>query len=108
HPDGSYAFTGKTMKWSYGKTFRVAPIASIKGEELIGLKSSFTGEGAIGSPWLYRNSNAKRPGYVTGATMCVADTDGNNRIDTSISSYFDGETLAVYNAAKNNPSGKIV
>ena len=74
----------------------------------MGIKSSFTGEGSIGSAWLYRYSNAKRLGYLNGVTIAVSDTDGNNRIDTNVSPYFDGETLAVYKTAAANWSGKIV
>ncbi|WP_182899826.1 serine protease [Microbispora sp. H10830] len=106
-PDGNYQFTGKTMKWAYGKTFK-ASAAAIKGEELVGVKSSFTGEGSIGSPWLYRYSNAKRLGYLNGVTIGLADVDGNDRIDTSLSPYFDGETLAVYQYAAKFASGRIV
>ncbi|GAB3908536.1 hypothetical protein GCM10027612_83010 [Microbispora bryophytorum subsp. camponoti] len=107
HPDGNYAFSGKTQKWAYGKTFKAAA-PSMKAEELVGIKSSFTGEGSIGSAWLYRYSNAKRLGYLNGVTIAVSDTDGNNRIDTNVSPYFDGETLAVYKTAAANWSGKIV
>ncbi|MEU8178639.1 hypothetical protein AB0C14_37720 [Microbispora hainanensis] len=107
HPDGNYAFTGKTQKWAYGKTFK-ASAPSMKAEELVGIKSSFTGEGAIGSSWLYRYSSAKRLGYLNGVTIAVSDTDGNGRIDTSVSPYFDGETLAVYKTAAAGWSGKIV
>ncbi|TQS02083.1 hypothetical protein FLX08_40205, partial [Microbispora hainanensis] len=91
HPDGNYAFSGKTQKWAYGKTFKAAA-PSMKAEELVGIKSSFTGEGSIGSAWLYRYSNTKRLGYLNGVTIAVSDTDGNNRIDTNVSPYFDGET----------------
>ncbi|MEV4459785.1 hypothetical protein [Microbispora sp. NPDC049633] len=107
HPDGNYAFTGKTLKWAYGKTFKAAAPA-LKAEELVGIKSSFTGEGSIGSSWLYRYSNTKRLGYLNGVTIAVSDTDGNKRIDTSVSPYFDGETLAVYQYAAKFASGKIV
>ncbi|WP_169948572.1 serine protease [Microbispora sp. H11081] len=107
HPDGNYAFTGKTLKWAYGKTFKAAAPA-LKAEELVGVKSSFTGEGSIGSSWLYRYSNTKRLGYLNGVTIAVSDTDGNKRIDTSVSPYFDGETLAVYQYAAKFASGKIV
>ncbi|MFF4126100.1 trypsin-like serine peptidase [Microbispora rosea] len=107
HPDGNYAFSGKTQKWAYGKTFKAAA-PSMKAEELVGIKSSFTGEGSIGSAWLYRYSNAKRLGYLNGVTIAVSDTDGNNRIDTNVSPYFDGETLGVYKTAAANWSGKIV
>ncbi|MBE3014813.1 hypothetical protein IL992_37395 [Microbispora sp. NEAU-D428] len=107
HPDGNYAFTGKTLKWAYGKTFKAAAPA-VKAEELVGVKSSFTGEGSLGSSWLYRYSNTKRLGYLNGVTIGVSDTDGNKRIDTSVSPYFDGETLAVYKVAEKMWSGKIV
>ncbi|WP_245646638.1 trypsin-like serine peptidase [Microtetraspora niveoalba] len=107
HPDGNYAFTGKTLKWAYGKTFAVQAPA-VKGEELQGMKSSFTGEGAIGSSWLLKYNNGRRLGYLNGVTIGVSDTDGNNRYDTSISPYFDGETYGVYKIAANVWSGKIV
>ncbi|MBP2703400.1 hypothetical protein JOL79_06250 [Microbispora sp. RL4-1S] len=106
HPDGNYAYTGKTLKWSYGKTF-AATAPAIKGEELQGVKSSFTGEGALGSSWLLKYNNGRRLGYLNGVTIGVSDTDGNDRFDTSISPYFDGETYGVYGAAKNNWSGSI-
>ncbi|WP_169948573.1 serine protease [Microbispora sp. H11081] len=107
HPDGNYAFSGKTLKWAYGKTFKAAAPA-LKAEELVGVKASFTGEGSIGSSWLYRYSSTKRLGYLNGVTIAVSDTDGNKRIDTSVSPYFDGETLAVYQYAAKFASGKIV
>ncbi|MCC5579525.1 hypothetical protein IMZ11_28230 [Microtetraspora sp. AC03309] len=106
HPDGNYAYSGKTLKWSYGKTF-AATAPSVKGDELVGVKSSFTGEGALGSSWLVNYSNGRRLGYLNGVTIGVSDTDGNNRIDTSVSPYFDGELYGVYSAAKNLWSGSI-
>ncbi|MCC5579524.1 hypothetical protein IMZ11_28225 [Microtetraspora sp. AC03309] len=106
HPDGNYAFSGKTLKWSYGKPF-AATAPSIKGEELQGVKSSFTGEGSLGSAWLIGYNNSRRLGYLNGVTIAVADRDGNKRIDTSLSPYFDGETYGVYSAAKNVWSGSI-
>ncbi|GLX11510.1 hypothetical protein [Microbispora sp. NBRC 16548] len=107
HPDGNHAFSGNTLKWSYGKTFK-ASSPTINAQELVGIKSSFTGEGALGSAWLYRYSNTKRLGYLNGVTIGVADRDGNQRYDTSVSPYFDGETYGVYKVAANNWSGKIV
>ncbi|MFF4775873.1 trypsin-like serine peptidase [Microtetraspora fusca] len=106
HPDGNYAYTGKTLKWSYGKTF-AATASAIKAEELQAVKSSFTGEGALGSAWLLKYNNGRRLGYLNGVTIGVSDTDGNNRYDTSVSPYFDGETYGVYSAAKNLWSGSI-
>ncbi len=107
HLDGNHAYTGTTLKWTYGKTFAVQAPA-IKGEELLGTKSSFTGEGALGSSWLINYNNGRRLGYLNGVTIGVSDTDGNNRYDTSFSPYFDGELYGVYSAAKNLWSGKIV
>ena len=107
HPDGNYAFTGKTLKWSYGKPSAYQAPAE-KAENLQGIRSSFTGEGALGSAWLLKYSNATRLGYLNGVTIGVADTDGNQRYDTSVSPYFDGETLQVYQAAATTPSGSIV
>ncbi|GAA0408074.1 hypothetical protein GCM10009530_70490 [Microbispora corallina] len=106
HPDGTSPFTGKTLKWSYGKTF-AATAPSIKGEEMVGVKSSFTGEGSIGSAWLTQYKSTRRLGYLDGVTAAVSDTDGNKRIDTSISPYFDGETYGVYKSASATWSGKI-
>ncbi len=106
HPDGNHAYTGKTLKWSYGATFG-ATASDLKAEELIGVKSSFTGEGASGSAWLYQYSNTRRLGYLNGLTMAVSDTDGNNRIDTSLSAYFDGELYDIYKHAANLWSGSI-
>ncbi|GLX00585.1 hypothetical protein [Microtetraspora sp. NBRC 16547] len=107
HPDGTRPFTGQTQKWSYGKTF-AASAASMKAEELQGVKSSFTGEGSMGSAWLLNYSNARRLGYLNGVTIAIADRDGNNRIDTSLSPYFDGETYGVYKQAANVWSGSIL
>ncbi|MEU6410277.1 hypothetical protein [Microbispora sp. NPDC046933] len=107
HKDGNFAFTGKTLKWTYGKTFP-AEAPSIKGEALQGIKSSFTGEGALGSGWLFKYNNSKRFGYLNGVTISVSDTDGNDRYDTSLSPYFDGETYEVYKAAAATDSGSII
>ncbi|GLX98785.1 hypothetical protein [Herbidospora sp. NBRC 101105] len=107
HPDGNHAFTGHTLKWTYGKTF-AAKASDIKAEEIIGVKSSFTGEGSLGSSWLSQYKSARRLGYLNGVTIGVADTDGNKRYDTSVSPYFDGETYGVYKVAAALWSGKIV
>ncbi|WP_062436082.1 trypsin-like serine peptidase [Herbidospora daliensis] len=106
HPDGNQAYSGKTLKWSYGKTF-AAKASAIKGEELLGVKSSFTGQGSLGSAWLAQYKNTRRLGYLNGVTIGVSDSDGNKRIDTSLSSYFDGETYGVYKAAANLWTGSI-
>ncbi|MEW9532041.1 serine protease [Microbispora sp. NPDC049125] len=106
HPDGNHAFTGQTLKWSYGKTF-AAKAPSVKAEELVGVKSSFTGEGSSGSAWLLSYKNSRRLGYLNGVTSGVADTNNNQRIDTSVSPYFDGELYGVYKAAAGVWSGSI-
>ncbi|WP_066362696.1 trypsin-like serine peptidase [Herbidospora mongoliensis] len=106
HPDGNHAYSGHTLKWTYGKTF-AAKASDIKAEEIIGVKSSFTGEGALGSAWISQYKSARRLGYLNGVTIGVSDTDGNKRYDTSVSPYFDGETFGVYKAAANLWSGSI-
>ncbi|TKK88557.1 hypothetical protein FDA94_12825 [Herbidospora galbida] len=106
HLDGNQAYTGKTLKWSYGKTF-AAGASAIKAEELIGVKSSFTGEGSLGSAWISQYKSARRLGYLNGVTIGVSDTDKNKRFDTSVSPYFDGETYGVYKAAANLWTGSI-
>ncbi|GAA3520799.1 hypothetical protein FHR32_003441 [Streptosporangium album] len=106
NPDGTQPYTGQTLEWSYGKTF-TALAPAIKGEELTGVDSPFTGEGSLGSSWLYRYSSNSRTGYLNGITISVSDTDGDNRYDTSVSPYFDSETYAVYSAAVNLWTGSI-
>ncbi|MEV4107166.1 hypothetical protein [Nonomuraea sp. NPDC049695] len=108
HPDGNKVYSGVTPKTCYGKTTSKAVGAPwLKIEEHIGLKCAVT-PGYDGGPWLTNYSNAKRLGYVNGVTSTFADQDGNDRIDYITSPYFDGETAAVYNAAKNSWSGKLV
>ncbi|MCK2212919.1 hypothetical protein MF672_003755 [Actinomadura sp. ATCC 31491] len=108
HPDGNRPYSGVTPKHCYGRTTSKAVGAAwLKIQEHIGLKCAVT-PGYDGGPWLLNYSNAKRLGYVNGVTSTFADQDGNDRIDYITSPYFDGETAAVYNAAKNVWSGKIV
>ncbi|MFI6479681.1 trypsin-like serine peptidase [Nonomuraea sp. NPDC050663] len=107
HPDGSKPFSGRTPKWCYGKTSAKTPagVSTYKAEELLALKCAVT-PGYNGSAWLYQYSNAKRVGYVNGVTTAIyGDADGNGRIDTIFSPYFDGETKQVYDAAAKNWSG---
>ncbi|MFI6395578.1 trypsin-like serine peptidase [Nonomuraea sp. NPDC050547] len=106
HPDGNKNYTGITPKWCYGKTSsKLAASAAKKIEEHVALKCAMT-EGADGGPWLLKYSNAKRIGYVNGVTSTFADQNGNDRVDTITSPYFDGETAAVYKAAAKVWSGK--
>jgi hypothetical protein len=107
HPDGNRVFSGSTIKWSYGKTFKATDTAK-KAEELQAVKSGFTGpEGASGSAWLLQYKNTRRLGYLNGVTSDVYDTNDNDRYDTSASAYFDGETYGVYKSAASRWSGNI-
>ncbi|MBO3746450.1 hypothetical protein J5X84_10275 [Streptosporangiaceae bacterium NEAU-GS5] len=107
HPDGNRVFSGNTLKWSYGKTFKATDLSK-KAEELQAVKSGFTGpEGASGSAWLLQYKNTRRLGYLNGVTSDVYDTNGNDRYDTSASAYFDGETYGVYKSAASRWSGNI-
>jgi hypothetical protein len=107
HPDGDKPFTGVTPKWCYGKTFAAAAAAKFKAEAQIGLKCSMTA-GSSGGPWILKYSNTKRLGYINGVTSLIGDADSNGRIDFSTSAYFDSETYAIYKAAANLWSGKII
>ncbi|MET9344332.1 hypothetical protein [Nonomuraea sp. NPDC003804] len=108
HPDGSKPYTGVTPKHCYGATSaKTVGSAEKKIEEHVALKCPVT-PGYDGGPWLLNYSNGKRLGYVNGVTSTFADQDGNDRVDYISSPYFDGETAAVYNAAKNMASGRIV
>ncbi|MEU8250523.1 hypothetical protein [Nonomuraea sp. NPDC048916] len=108
HPDGNKPYTGVTPKWCYGKTTKkLVGSAAKKIEEHVALKCAMT-EGADGGPWLYKYNNSKRLGYVNGVTSTFNDQDGNDRVDYISSPYFDGETAAIYKAASNVWSGKIL
>lgn len=108
HPDGNKSWTGVTPKTCYGKTSAKNVVwAKYRIEENVALRCSMT-PGADGGPWLLKYNNAKRLGYVNGVTGGFLDTDSNNRIDTIISAYFDGEAASVYNAAAKSWSGDIL
>ncbi|MEU8250522.1 hypothetical protein [Nonomuraea sp. NPDC048916] len=108
HPDGNKPYTGVTPKWCYGKTNKnVLQVPSRKVEEHQSFRCAVTA-GYDGGPWLYKYSNAKRLGYVTGVTSLIVDTDGNSRYDTITSPHFDGETAAIYKAAAASWSGKLI
>ncbi|NRQ37471.1 hypothetical protein HII36_37400 [Nonomuraea sp. NN258] len=108
HPDGNKPYSGVTPKHCYGATTQKAVGASwLKIEEHIGLKCAVT-PGYDGGPWLLNYNNGTRLGYVYGVTSTFADQDMNDRVDYITSPYFDGETNAVYRAAANVWSGKIV
>lgn len=107
HPDGKESYTGETIESSSGKMF-AAGVPSLPAEGVVGVHSNFTGAGSLGSSWLTRYSPDARTGYLNGITISVADTDGDQRYDTSISPYFDGELAAVYTAARSKWAGSIV
>ncbi|KAB8193803.1 hypothetical protein FH608_021660 [Nonomuraea phyllanthi] len=108
HPDGDKPYTGVTPKTCYGTpTAKAVGAPWLKIQEHLSLKCAVT-PGYDGAPWLRDYSNGKRLGYVNGVTSTFTDQDANDRIDHITSPYFDSETAAVYNAAKNVWSGKIV
>ncbi|SDL46514.1 trypsin-like serine peptidase [Nonomuraea jiangxiensis] len=108
HPDGDRPYGGVTPKQCHGRTTAKALGASwLKIEDHLGLKCAVT-PGFDGGPWLLNYDNSKRLGYVNGTTSTFADQDGNDRVDYITSPYFDGETEAVYDAAKNVWTDKIV
>jgi len=107
-PDGQKTFTGVTPKNCYGTTTaKLVGDSAKKIEEHVALKCSMT-EGADGGPWLLNYKNSTRLGFVNGVTSTFNDQDGNKRIDFISSPYFDGETKAVYDAARIFASGSII
>ncbi|WP_182909224.1 serine protease [Microbispora sp. H13382] len=106
NPDGTRPFAGKTLERSTGSTFAMR-LLDLPADQPVGVDSPFTGEGSLGSSWLYRYSDDARVGYLNGVTISVSDTDGDNRYDTSVSPYFDGEVHGVYSVAANLWTGSI-
>ncbi len=106
NPDGSQPYTGETLEQSTGSTFTM-DVTGFHADRPIGVDSPFTGEGSLGSPWLTDYSADSRTGYLNGITISVSDTDGDDRYDTGVSSYFDTESYAVYRAAIKNWTGQI-
>ncbi|WP_433435439.1 trypsin-like serine peptidase [Nonomuraea sp. CA-141351] len=107
HPDGRRPYTGETLESSSGRT-TAAMVPSLKAEEFTAVDSPFTGEGSLGSSWLFRYHKSSGMGYLNGITVSVGDTDGNLRYDTSLSPYFDGELSVIYHAADASWSGSIL
>jgi V8-like Glu-specific endopeptidase len=108
HPDGHKAFTGVTPKWCYGKTgTKTYQANTFRVETHQVLKCSMTG-GSDGGPWILRYSNSKRTGYLNGVTSMFHDQDGNDRVDTISSPYFDGEVADVYNKANYAETKPVV
>ncbi|MBB3731957.1 trypsin-like serine peptidase [Nonomuraea dietziae] len=107
HPDGTRPYTGETLERSTGQTFAMR-LASPLADQLIGVDSSFTGEGSLGSSWLRSYSDDHRLGYLNGITTGVTDTDGDGRYDTGISPYFDSGLHTVFRAAGSYATGRII
>ncbi len=105
-PDGTRPYTGQTLERSTGSTFAVG-LLDLPADQPVGVDSPFTGEGSLGSSWLYRYSDDTRTGYLAGITISVSDTDGDNRYDTSVSPYFDGEMYRVYSESTALQTGSI-
>jgi len=100
HPDGDKPYTGRTMKWCYGKTAPMPAAAKYNLQEHIGIKCAFTA-GASGGPFLYNYKSSTRTGYLMGVNSVAWDTDGNDRYDHISSPYFNTDTYKVYKAAAN-------
>ncbi|MEO3792738.1 trypsin-like peptidase domain-containing protein [Nonomuraea sp. B10E15] len=106
HPDGDKPFSGRTMKWCYGKTKPMPEAKKYNLQEHVGLKCSFTA-GASGGPLLYSYKSASRTGYLIGVNSVAWDTDGNDRYDHISSPYFNTDTYKVYKAAANRWTGNM-
>ncbi|SEG94669.1 hypothetical protein SAMN05444920_108435 [Nonomuraea solani] len=104
HPDGDRPYTGRTMKFCYGKTKSMPESAKYNLQEHIGFKCSFTA-GASGGPFIWNYKSASRTGYLVGVNSVAWDTDGNDRFDHISSPYFNGDTYKVYKAAANRWTG---
>ncbi|WP_169953368.1 serine protease [Microbispora sp. H11081] len=98
HPDGDRPFTGRTMKWCYGRSAPTPAVPKHDIQQHIGIACGMT-SGASGGPWLMGYKSATRMGYLNGISSVAWDSDGNNRYDRISSPYFDGETYEVYKAA---------
>ncbi|WP_090764523.1 trypsin-like serine peptidase [Nonomuraea maritima] len=105
HPDGKRPYSGERLESSRGETVSAA-VPGLPAEALVAVKSSFTGEGALGSSWILHYQDGI--GHLNGITISVADTDGDQRYDTSASPYFDGELAQVHKAAGSSWSGRVV
>lgn len=100
HPDGDRPFTGRTMKWCYGKTSPMPANAKYGVEEHVGIKCGMTA-GASGGPLIMNYKSKTRTGYLYGVNSIAWDTDKNDRYDRLSSPYFNSETYDVYKVAAN-------
>ncbi|MFC7592914.1 trypsin-like serine peptidase [Nonomuraea antimicrobica] len=106
HPDGDKPFTGRTMKYCYGKSKAMPEAKKYNLQEHIGVKCAFTA-GASGGPLIYNYKSASRTGYLVGVNSVAWDTDGNDRYDHISSPYFNTDTYNVYKAAANRWTGNM-
>ncbi|MEV0621201.1 serine protease [Nonomuraea sp. NPDC050404] len=106
HPDGDTPYTGRTMKFCYGKTKPMPEARKYNLQEHIGFKCSFT-DGASGGPFLHNYKSSSRTGYLVGVNSVAWDTDGNDRYDHISSPYFNTDTYKVYKAAANRWTGNM-
>ncbi|MER6946895.1 serine protease [Nonomuraea sp. NPDC000554] len=106
HPDGDRPYTGRTMKWCYGRTAPMPEAPKYNLQEHFGVKCGFTA-GASGGPFLYNYKSASRTGYLIGVNSVAWDTDGNDRYDHISSPYFNTDTYKVYKTAANRWTGNM-
>ncbi|GAA3643401.1 hypothetical protein GCM10022224_002220 [Nonomuraea antimicrobica] len=105
HLDGKRPYSGESLESSRGRTSSAA-VPSLKAEGFVTVDSPFTGEGALGSSWVSHYTDGL--GYLNGITVSVADTDGDQRYDTSFSPYFDGGAFQIYKAAAPSWTGRVI
>ncbi|MCF6471141.1 hypothetical protein FAF44_22465 [Nonomuraea sp. MG754425] len=106
HPDGSSPYTGQSLERSTGAATGVA-VSDPVAERLVGVGSPFTGAGSLGSAWMSGYDEGLGLGYLTGVTMSVSDTDGDERYDTGLSPYFDREAALIFKAASVVWTGRL-
>ncbi|SDL46601.1 trypsin-like serine peptidase [Nonomuraea jiangxiensis] len=106
HPDGDKPFTGRTMKFCYGRTKPMPETRRYDLQQHVGVRCSFTA-GASGGPLLYGYRSASRTGYLVGVNSVAWDTDGNDRYDHISSPYFNTDTYKVYKTAANRWTGNM-
>lgn len=106
HPDGDKPFTGRTMKWCYGRTAPMPAAPKYNLQEHVGLKCALTA-GAGGGPFLFSYKSSTRTGYLIGVNSVAWDTDGNDRYDHVSSPYFNTDTYKVYKTAANRWTGNM-
>lgn len=87
------------------ETFPVVSSA-IKAEELLAVRASNRSATSVGTAWLTNFENKTKSGLLAGITL--GTTTDNSGVTISVSTTFDGETQAVFNAAQAVAGGPIV